>query len=160
MGWDPFFGTDETYLVPHDIETGLDIGGDLDGPLALGVVHQLLRRPLAGLIVELLANLEELELVDVHIGNVALIRSHPCRDGTLVAVQPPRPPEGDVAARASLGNQTRSGAVDALAGDILAVDIIDGTRLATTVGNAVRGRLEEGIDIDVVSRVAEELREG
>jgi hypothetical protein len=50
--------------------------------------------------------------------------------------------------------------VDALAGDILAVDIIDGTRLATTVGNAVRGRLEEGIDIDVVSRVAEELREG
>jgi len=102
----------------------------------------------------LLGELDKLQLRDVDGRDVALVRRHPGRHRSPVAVQPARPVEGDIAASADLGDVVGYGVPPAVAGDIHVCRVQNGIHTAASVGDTLRRRAERAVDVDVPARVA------
>jgi hypothetical protein len=105
-------------------------------------------------VVRLLRHLEELELVDVYVRHVALVRSHPRCDGALVGVEPLGPMESDLAAGAHLGDVARRRPVASVAGDVATGGIEDREDVSAAKGNAFRARGDLRVCYDVPAGVA------
>ena len=65
-----------------------------------------------------------------------------------------RPVEGDITARADLGDVTRGWRVDCVTGDVWGVSVGDGAYIAASKSDALRGRVEGWVDANVPAWVA------
>ena len=125
-----------THLLANNIIPGLDVRRDFGSPRPIPLIHHPNIRPNTLLINSILCKLNKLKLVDIDVRDIPLVRRHPRRDGALVAVQPVRPVERDVASRAHLGDSAGGGRVALAAGDVRARGVGYGAYVAAAEGDA------------------------
>lgn len=148
------YGAQRTNLLTNYILAGFNVPWDGRSPGAIGIVHHPHSTPHAILVDGVLSELEKLKLIDVHVGNIALVRGHPRGDGAFVAIQPPRPVERHLAAGPDLGDGARRWVVSNVTRDIRTVGVQDGTNVTTAEGDAGWGWVESAIDLYVPTWIA------
>jgi hypothetical protein len=141
------------HLLPHDIGSRLNVGGDGGRPGPVRLIHHPNSSPNPVLVDGVLGKFDELEVVDLDVSHTARARGHPGGDWTLVAVEPLGPVEGDAAVRTNLGNGSRGRAMDKVAGNVGALKIVDRGNAAATKGDPGWGGRGEGVDGDIPPRV-------
>jgi len=129
-----------TYLLANKILARLYISGNYGSPYMV-VGHQPVGAPDAILVNGVLGELEELELVDIDIGDIAFIWGHPPGNGSLVAMEPVRPVEGNIATSTNGGNFKRARIVDSVARNFRTIRIHDGSDISATEGNTLWNRV-------------------
>jgi hypothetical protein len=139
--------------VANDIVSRLDISRNYSSPDVV-VGHQPVGRPDTILVNSVLGELEELQLIDIDIGDISSVRGQPRGNGSLVAVEPVGPVKGDIATGANGSYVERARIVDSVASDFGTVRVHGWTDVSAAEGDAFWNRIHRGIDTDIPSWVA------
>jgi len=118
------------------------------------IVHEPVGSPYAFLINSILGNFEELKFIHIDVCNVALVRRQPCRDKSLVAMEPMRPVEETLLPASYGGDVERARIISLISRNIKAIRVHDRANLSAAERDSLWNRVHGRVNTHIPSRVA------